>query len=180
MRPADRRLADTLFAGAVLAYPTEGVYGLGCIPDDRHAVMRLLSIKQRDPDKGLILIAADRDQLEGWVADGVTGKLDDPDPKHPVTWIVPPGPLAHAGITGSHDGIAVRLSGHPVASELCRHVGMPITSTSANIAGRPTARNKYVLHRIFRDLADGIVSGDCGPAKGPSEIRVLSSGAVLR
>ena len=58
-------------SGGVVAYPTEGVYGLGCLPRDEGAVLRILDIKQRAPAMGLILIAADPDQLAEWVGTGV-------------------------------------------------------------------------------------------------------------
>ncbi|HEU6454836.1 MAG TPA: Sua5/YciO/YrdC/YwlC family protein, partial [Roseateles sp.] len=53
-----------LKAGGVIAYPTEAVWGLGCDPFDEAAVLRLLAIKQRPVEKGLILIAADQAQLQ--------------------------------------------------------------------------------------------------------------------
>ena len=49
--------AKVLRRGGVIAYPTEAVWGLGCDPFDETAVMRLLAIKQRPVDKGVILIA---------------------------------------------------------------------------------------------------------------------------
>ena len=84
-----RHAAHVLEQGGVIAYPTEGVYGLGCLPDDVDAVIRILTIKQRDPDMGLVLIAADIEQLDDWIA------LPDEYPdlassnERPVTWIVP-------------------------------------------------------------------------------------------
>ena len=56
----------------------------------------------------------------------------------------------------------------------------PLVSTSANIAGRPVARNRFVLRRRFGTCVDYVVAGDCGPAQGPSEIRALSTGEILR
>ncbi|MDH3419779.1 MAG: Sua5/YciO/YrdC/YwlC family protein, partial [Gammaproteobacteria bacterium] len=50
--------ARTLHAGGIVAYPTEGVYGLGCLPTDLDAVERLLRVKRRSWRKGLPLIAA--------------------------------------------------------------------------------------------------------------------------
>ena len=44
--------------GGILAYPTEAVWGLGCDPFNQQAVLKLLALKQRPMDKGLILIAA--------------------------------------------------------------------------------------------------------------------------
>ncbi|MFN2309612.1 MAG: L-threonylcarbamoyladenylate synthase, partial [Gammaproteobacteria bacterium] len=57
-----REAARHLHAGAVIAYPTEAVYGLGCDPLDAQAVARLLALKRRPLAAGLILIAADFDQ----------------------------------------------------------------------------------------------------------------------
>ena len=80
MKMSVRYAADILLRGGVIAYPTEGVFGLGCLPDNLSAVQRVLHIKQRESDKGLILIAAMASQFEGWISlpDGQT--LPDPDP----------------------------------------------------------------------------------------------------
>ncbi len=174
------RAADVLLRGGVIVYPTEGVYGIGCLPDDLSAVERVLAMKERDAAKGLILIAADHEQLDGWAALPPGQSLPPPDPAYPVTWIVPPGPLVDPLLRGAHAGIAVRLTTNPVARALCRAVDSPLVSTSANVSGRPTARNRFVLRRQFARRVDYVVPGDCGPASGPSEIRDWVSGAVLR
>jgi len=173
------RAAGVLLGGGVIAYPTEGVFGLGCMPDEPLAVARLLSIKQRDVAKGLILIAAERRQLEAWIEGGAAG-LPDPDPQTPTTWIVPASAGVPDWVRGRHTGLAVRLTTNPVARRLCLAVDGPLVSTSANIAGRPVARNRFVLRRRFGACVDYVVAGDCGPASGPSEIRELSTGEVLR
>ncbi len=174
------RAADVLLRGGIIAYPTEGVFGLGCLPDDDHAVARVLELKRRDAAKGLILIASEAQQLDGWVALPGDTTLPEPDPAHPVTWIVPPGPKASTSITGGHAGIAVRLTSNPIARALCDAVDSPLVSTSANISGQPTARNRFVLHRQFAEHVDYIVPGECGPASGPSEIRDIVTGRILR
>jgi L-threonylcarbamoyladenylate synthase len=173
------RAADVLLGGGVIAYPTEGVFGLGCMPDDPLAVARLLSIKQRDVAKGLILIAAERRQLEAWIDGGAAGR-PAPAPQTPTTWIVPASAGVPDWVRGRHTGLAVRLTTNPIARRLCLAVDSPLVSTSANIAGRPVARNRFVLRRRFGACVDYVVAGDCGPASGPSEIRELSTGEVLR
>jgi len=175
-----KRAADALLQGGVIAYPTEGVFGLGCLPDEVLAVVRVLQLKQRDARKGVILIAATVDQLDGWIDAAALRSLPNPDPSHPITWIAPPGPLVTPIIRGDNSGIAVRLTTHPVARSLCNEVESPLVSTSANISGRPTARNRFVFRRQFMPRVDYIVPGDCGPVSGPSEIRDLLTGKVLR
>lgn len=174
------RAADVLLGGGVIAYPTEGVFGLGCMPDNLAAVARILHIKRRDPAMGLILIAANQQQLDGWISLPANTTLPDPDPLHPVTWIVPPGPYVDPLVQGDNPGLAVRLTGNPVAAAICDAVDSPIVSTSANVSGRPTARNRYVLRRQFARHVDYIVPGNCGPATGASEIRDIATGKVLR
>ncbi len=174
------RAAEVLLGGGIIAYPTEGVFGLGCLPDDLSAVRRILHVKQRNARKGLILIAATSEQLEGWVALPEGCSIPEPDPMHPVTWIVPAGSRVDPLVRGEHAGIAVRITSNPVAAALCNAVDSPIVSTSANLSGKPVARNRIVLRRQFAQCVDYIVPGDCGPASGASEIRELSSNKVLR
>jgi len=173
------RAADILLGGGVIAYPTEGVFGLGCMPDDPDAVIRLLAIKRRDASKGLILIASRREQLRDWI-DADPDELPDPDPGRPTTWIIPARDNVPGLITGAHTGIAVRLTSNPVAAALCDAAGSAIVSTSANVAGAPVARNLYVLRRRFSGCVDYIVPGDCGPSSGSSEIRDFTTGEALR
>jgi L-threonylcarbamoyladenylate synthase len=98
----------------------------------------------------------------------------------PITWLVPATQSVPYWITGEHHSIAVRLTAHPVAAALCEAADSPLVSTSANIAGSPPARNTFVLRRRFGPLVDYVVPGRCGPATGPSEIRDLASGKVIR
>lgn len=169
-----------MLGGGIIAYPTEGVFGLGCLPDDVATIERLLGVKQRSVSKGLILIAAAAEQFCGWIDANDLDRLPAADPQTPITWIVRPSGLVPAIVTGDNAGLAVRITTNPIAAAICDAVEMPVTSTSANIAGQQVARNAYVLRRKFGHLVDYIVPGECGPASGPSEIRDLESGAVLR
>lgn len=173
------RAGRILRSGGVVAYPTEGVFGFGCIPDIVDAVIRILFIKKRDSDLGLILVASEMAQLQPWV--------DLPDITHlrsnhsrPITWIVPATSFVPYWIKGKHRGLAVRLTTHPITAALCEAAGSALVSTSANITGSAPARNAHVLRRRFGRLVDYIVPGPCGPAGGPSEIRDLETGRVLR
>lgn len=166
----------------MVAYPTEGVFGLGCDPQNAAAVLRVLAIKDRPVQKGLILIASDRAQLSAYVC---------PDPEMeqriaatwpgPVTWLLPAGPLAHPWLTGGGNRLAVRVTDHPVAAALCRAFGAPIVSTSANLSGRPPAKSALAVRKWLRARGfDYLVPGGTGTQSGPTEIRDGRSGAVLR
>jgi L-threonylcarbamoyladenylate synthase len=176
--------AAALRAGGVIAYPTEGVWGLGCDPFDEAAVLRLLAMKQRSVDKGLILVAADMAQFDG-LADWRAlppGRFDEiaaswPGPN---TWIVPATARVPRWITGSHAGVAMRASAHPVVAALCRAFGGTIVSTSANPAGAPAPVRLDDLDPHMRAAVDGVAAGETGGRDRPSDIRDALTGALLR
>lgn len=177
-----KKAADIINAGGVIAYPTEGVFGFGCLPEREEAVQRILDIKQRDVSAGLVLIAANVGQLEGW-ADLPPGCEDATlacTLEKPVTWVVPAAADVPYWITGKHNTVAVRLTAHPVARALCEAADSPLVSTSANESGRPPARTQFILRRLFSDRVDFIVPGENGGAGGASEIRELATGKVFR
>ncbi|MEO8445183.1 MAG: Sua5/YciO/YrdC/YwlC family protein [Gammaproteobacteria bacterium] len=179
--PRLRYAAAVLHAGGLVAYPAEGVYGLGCCPDQEATVRRLLALKQRPVTAGLILIAASLEQLAGWIAPGpaearrlATGQ------QSPVTWLVTAGPLTPDWITGGRPTVAVRVTRHPVAAGLCRASGMPLVSTSANRHGKPPARSALAVHAHLGGSLDLVVGGSIGALAGPTEIRRADTGQVVR
>ncbi|MCG6658562.1 tRNA threonylcarbamoyladenosine biosynthesis protein RimN [Halomonas campisalis] len=171
-----------LRAGGVIAYPTEAVWGLGCDPDNDEAVAHLLRLKQRDPAKGLILIAGSITQFGPWL-EGLPLELHAPLAASwpgPNTWLVPDNGRTHALVRGAHDSVALRVSDHPGVIALCEAFGGPIVSTSANRAGEPPALSAEAVRAAFGDELDAVVEGELGGLERPSTIRDLISGRVLR
>ncbi|MBI8171770.1 L-threonylcarbamoyladenylate synthase, partial [Pseudomonas aeruginosa] len=152
--------------GGVIAYPTEAVWGLGCDPWNEDAVYRLLALKARPVEKGLIVVAANIHQLDFLLEDLPDVWLDRlagtwPGPN---TWLVPHQERLPEWVTGVHDSVAVRVTDHPLVQELC-HLTGPLISTSANPAGRPAARTRLRVEQYFHDELDAILGG--GPGGGP-------------
>lgn len=176
--------APRLHRGAVLAYPTEAVWGLGCDPFVEGAVRKLLALKDRPVDKGLILIAATRAQLDGlldWDAVPAARRAEiDASWPGPNTWVVPATARVPRWITGAHAGVAVRVSAHPVVIALCEAFGGPLVSTSANPAGAPAPSTLDALDAGLRARLDGVVAGETGGLDRPTVIRDAVSGAALR
>lgn len=175
-----RQAVQAIAGGRVIAYPTEAVFGLGCDPLDGGAVRRLLAIKGRPLSKGLILIAADFDQLKPFLAslpaaDAATVSASWPGP---VTWVLPAAPDLPSWLSGGRPTIAVRVTAHPIAAALCRAAGSALVSTSANPTGRPPARTELQVRQRCSGV-DFIVHGPTGGRRRPTEIRALG-GELLR
>lgn len=171
--------AQALARGAVLAYPAEGVWGLGCLPGDAAAVARLLAAKRRAPDKGLILIADRAAAFAPYLAPLDEAAWRALEAGAGTTWLAPANPDAPPELRGRHPTQAVRVTRHPVCMALCREAGA-LVSTSANVEGAAPARSLAEARAVFGDAIDGLAAGELGGAAGPSEIRDLASGRVLR
>jgi L-threonylcarbamoyladenylate synthase len=168
--------------GDVIAYPTEAVYGLGCDPVDEAAVRRILELKSRPARAGLILIADRFDWFEPFVGPLPAAALDRALATWPgpVTWLFPRGAGVPDWLAGDHATIALRVTDHPVCRALCSAYGGAIVSTSANPRGHEPARSAAEVARYFGAALCGIVAGELGTQRQPSEIRDLATGQVLR
>lgn len=177
-----QRAAQTLQAGGIVAYPTEAVYGLGCDPWNETAMRRLLTLKQRPAEMGVILIASRIEQLEPFITpldEATLTKLQATWPG-PVTWIVPARAETPAWLRGAHTTIAVRVTAHPIAAALCEAAQSALVSTSANRTGEPPARDADAVRHVFGDTVDYILSGEVGGLDRPTEIRDVRTGEVIR
>ena len=177
-----KEAVQILQQGGVIAYPTEAVFGLGCDPDNHEAVEKLLAIKQRSRDKGLILIAADFQQLRPYLGEidkSLKVKILATWPG-PVTWLWPANPAVSSLLRGKHDTIAVRVTAHSLAAALCREFGGPLVSTSANLSGKPPTHTADEVRNQLGDQLDYVLEGKVGGRARPSEIRDALSGEVLR
>lgn len=175
------RASHVLREGGLIAYPTEAVFGLGCLPEFQQSILDLLNLKQRSPSKGLILVAASVDQLMDYVC---FEKLNDTSDvmaswPGPVTWLIPASASISELLRGDSDKIAVRVSAHPVVQALCSRVG-PLISTSANPNGQDPARTHSEVKRYFPKSLDYIVPGALGSLLSPTEIRDATTGKTIR
>lgn len=176
-------LREVLASDGVIAYPTEGVWGLGCLPDCLDAVQRILDLKRRPAHKGLILVAAEPEQLSPWIDWGAL-PLDRLSEilgtwPGPTTWVLPCYSHVSPLLRGKFDTLAVRISAHPVVRSLCHRHG-PLVSTSANHAGRRAAKTELQVRQWFNSEIDAVIPGKLGGRKGPSEIRDGLTGESFR
>ena len=177
-----RLAARILWNGGVIAYPTEGVWGLGCIPGLASAVEHLNRLKKRRSDKGLIMVAADISQFSAHLVGlprGVLERLARSWPG-PITYLVPDNGTAPAWIVGDNNRVALRISDHPVVQRLSRVANSPLVSTSANPSRHKPAKSQIQVRKYFGNQLDLIVPGALGRLTRPTEIRDALSNDVVR
>lgn len=188
--PVPHRLhaLETLRTGGVVACPTEAVWGYSCDPWNALAVQRLLTLKQRDPRKGLILIAACEAHLGPLLAP-LNWRHRERLRAHwpgPFTFLIPdPGNWVPTWVKGDFEKVAVRVSAHRTAHALCAAWGAPLVSSSANRQGRPPARSEIQLRHALVTLENPtlwpyVLPGVTGGQSQPTQILDLLTGQVVR
>lgn len=173
--------------GEVIAYPTEGVWGLGCDPFNADAVDRLLALKNRPMDKGLILVAANLTQVSPLLqslSDAQLARLKESVIANrtgkPTTWLMPSQGLIPYWITGAHDTVAVRISQHPTVAALCLAFGGMLVSTSANPAKKAPALTQLAARHYFDTRINVYLNGKTTSRGEASQIRDLVTNEILR
>ncbi|HEY3521079.1 MAG TPA: Sua5/YciO/YrdC/YwlC family protein [Rhodanobacteraceae bacterium] len=183
-RFAPDRIAEAaalLRAGGALAYPTEAVFGLGCDPDNRQAFEKIFALKQRPPEQGVLLIAAEFSQIADWIEappEAIARARATWPGAH--TWVFPRSPRVPEWVAGAHGGIALRVTAHETAAALCRAFAGPIVSTSANIHGQSPARSAKECETVFGSALDGILQGKTGGLSRPTPIADALTGGIIR
>ncbi|MEP6483409.1 MAG: Sua5/YciO/YrdC/YwlC family protein [Rudaea sp.] len=169
-------------AEGVVAYPTEAVYGLGCDPHSRNAFDRLFALKQRPPEHGVLLIGAQFDHIAPFIGEVSAEAIARARATWPgpYTWIFPRSTRTPAWLAGAHAGIALRVTAHPLAAELCRAFAGALVSTSANRHGKPPARTSADVQADFGEELSYILDGATGGLDKPTPIRDAISGEIVR
>ncbi|HKV31861.1 MAG TPA: L-threonylcarbamoyladenylate synthase [Candidatus Dormibacteraeota bacterium] len=183
--PADAshiaQAAERLRAGAVIAFPTDTLYGVGACASDAAAVARLYRAKRRPAEQPMVWLVTDRAQVERFAAvSAAATELMDRYWPGPLTLVLP-ARIPRAGST-----IAVRAPDHEVALALLTSLGEPIASSSANPAGQPPPIDADQVIAGWDDELDLVLDG--GPCRigQPSTIldlsgatpRILRQGAI--
>ena len=142
--------------GEVIGCAAEGVWGLSCDPFNASAVDKLLALKQREADKGLILVVGSIEQFKQVIPhlsdaqydsimnDYALGKLS--------TWLTNHHNTIPDWVTGGREEAAIRLTHQPQLTMLCERFGGALISTSANPSSEPPALTQQQVSDYFPEL----------------------------
>lgn len=169
------RAVGALRSGQVIVYPTDTLWGLGARADSARAVERVLELKERPAGQPISVAFSSPLEIEpyvrltnrtrSWLREWLPG---------PVTVLLPPSRWARrhlaSPILASPRSLGVRVPDHPLARELARRLGGPITATSANRHGEPPVRSLAEARRVFGRSVAMYVSGNPPPTGRPSRI----------
>lgn len=146
---------EILRKGGVILYPTDTVWGIGCDATNAEAISKVYQIKQRAESKALITLVSDLGMLERTV-EGIPevaySLIEFSD--RPLTIIYDKAIGVAPNLPADDGSLAVRVAADTFCQVLCRRLGRPIVSTSANISGQQTPKNFDEISTQIKDSVD--------------------------
>ena len=167
-----------LHHGGVIAYSTETVLGLGCDPYNQNAVNRIVWLKNRAVESGLIVLVDSIETLQKYTKALTEKQITAINKAELTSWLLPANDRVPSWIMGAHDKVAVRITDHPTASPLS-NAADGIVSTSANISCYKTLTSQSEVRDWFGPHIDYILINRFGSGI-PSKICDLLTGEELR
>lgn len=127
--------------GAVILYPTDTIWGLGCSAKDEDAINKLVELKKRPPDKSFIILVDSIEQLEEYVGQLPASHLSYiKEATDPLT-VIYSNPIGLSPLLTANDGsIGIRLVRHSFCQQVIAKLNAPLVSTSANVSGVPSPK----------------------------------------
>lgn len=125
--------------GGLILYPTDTIWGIGCDATNIEAVKKVYAIKKREPDKSMLILAADTNMVDRYVEQlpEIAEELYD-NTDTPLTIILPNSKNLAEGLAADDKSIGIRIPDDPFCQEILRRLRRPIVSTSANFSGDPS------------------------------------------
>jgi len=149
---------NLLKAGKVILYPTDTIWGIGCDATNTKAVERIYKIKQREARKSMIILLDDEQHLEKYVKNVPPIAYDlISNSASPITIVYPEAQNISKKLIAKDGSIAIRIPKDRFASQVARHLGHPLVSTSANISGMPVAPTFSMINAEVISKVDYVV-----------------------
>ena len=177
-----KTLVNLFLENKVLALPTESFYGLSSLLQIK-AVQHIKKLKKRSAKKGFIVISSRLEHLLKVIdtsllnSDHIT--ILKQQQERATTWVVPVK-KDFCWLTGQFNSIAVRLTTHPLLSEVTIALDQAIISTSANVSGMLPATSVKEVQNYFGDKLDYIYPQLNFIANKQSRLINLLTGRLLR
>ncbi|MDR2367596.1 MAG: threonylcarbamoyl-AMP synthase [Deltaproteobacteria bacterium] len=160
------KVASLLKDGAIIAYPTDTQYGLGCDISQKKSIEKIYKIKQRSPKSPFSIICADLTHISEYaiISNFAYRTLKRLLPG-PFTFVLPGTRLVPQIMLTKRHEVGLRVPNHPIAIELVRALGRPLINTSARLDTMDRAlTSPQEIEGAFKGMVDAVIDG--GPVPG--------------
>ena len=153
--------AEILKNGGLIAFPTETVFGLGVVYDDKQAYDRLVSVKRRPPEKPFTLMLADIEDIEKYAKlNPISKALIKNFMPGQFTMITDAQPGLPGWCVSEIGRVGIRIADYDLIRNLIRRTGKPLLVPSANRSGEEPSTTSSEVSKVFGDELDAVIEGE--------------------
>ncbi len=186
-----KNINEILKNDGVIAFVTDTVWGVGCLPSSEKAVEKIYELKGRDRSKPLILMSNSLENLLPYVENMSTTAKNLAEKHFPgaITLICKKSSKADDHMTSGMPTVGIRVPDNSVFKTICENIdGHVLATTSANLSGQSSAKNYKEAVEFIGDYVDYVLPDESDSAKGlestvvlilDENIKVLRQGAVI-
>ena len=175
-----KNAVDCLKKGGVIIYPTDTVWGIGCDATNEQAVQRIYQIKKRQDSKAMLCLVDNPNRIQRYfrnVPDVAWDIFDCAD--QPVTVILDGAEGVAPSLVAEDGSLGIRVTNEHFSNMLCKQLGKPLVSSSANFAGRPTPTTFCEIDAKLLNSVDYVCHsrrGENKPARPSTIIKISTDG----
>lgn len=169
--------------GGLILYPTDTIWGIGCDATNPQAIERIYQLKQRAETKSMLVLVDSLDALEKIVVEVPEVAYDLVEVSiRPMTIIYDQAKGVAPNLLAEDGSLGIRVTTEAFSRDLCRALGKPVVSTSANVSGTPAPKSFSEIDPIIRQGVDYIVKyrQTDQSETPPSQIIKLGSGGLIQ
>ena len=154
------RIVDSLRQGAVIVYPTDTIYGLGCDIFNSKGIKRIYHVKQRDARKPFSFICSDISDVANYCqVSNFAYKILKRHLPGPYTFVLEATRQVPSLLTTKQKTVGIRIPDNPIALAIVRELGHPLVTTSANTTGDDPVNDPEEIEVRFGRSIDMVVDG---------------------
>lgn len=153
-----KEAVEGLKAGKTLLYPTDTIWGIGCLSNHDAAIERIKEIKKRPADKSFIVLVNNVAMLERHVRNIPDVCYDIIDYSEKPTTIIYDEPVGVSkGVVANDGSLGIRVTNDPMCQKIIQQIRQPLVSTSANTSGNPSPTSFYSIEEEIKEEVDMIL-----------------------
>lgn len=156
-----QKINTILQSGGVIAFPTDTVWGLGCLPSNKQAVKKIYQIKHRESQKPLILMSHQITHLWDYVQRPIPPAAQQLADKYfpgALTLVLDKSIKTPDFITSNMPTVGIRIPNNNTVHQICQSIdGHVLATTSANISGEPPALTYQEVVKTLGNQVDFII-----------------------
>lgn len=154
------QVVKLLQGGAVICYPTETGYGIGCDLMNQKAIKEIMQLKRRPKDKPFSFMCSDLTDISRYAHVSNTAyRLMKKSLPGPYTFVLPGTKLVPKVMATKQKTVGIRVPTHPICRLLLTTLGNPIVNTSAQLEDHDAAAEAYQIDDYLGNRIDLIIDG---------------------